>query len=125
MASSLSNRVNNLSELIYRIKCKFGYGDRKCEVCGFKYKYCDCFLEYKNFKDHLIEYKRLHCSNHYQPKFDEKLKEQFFNAYRFPNHDNNKFILCWEKVFILMNSWMIGNNSMKHHYLKKKIFAVT
>ena len=24
-----------------------------------------------------------------------------------------------EKVFILMNIWMIGKNSMKHHYLKR------
>ena len=34
MASSLSNLVNNLSEEIYRIKCKFGYDDKKCETCG-------------------------------------------------------------------------------------------
>ena len=29
MASSLSNLVNNLSEGIHRIKCKFGYNDKK------------------------------------------------------------------------------------------------
>ena len=27
---------------------------------------------------------------------------------------------CYEEVFTLMNIWMIGKNSMKHHYLKKK-----
>ena len=27
---------------------------------------------------------------------------------------------CCEKVFILMNTWMIAENSMKRHYLKKK-----
>ena len=42
MASSLSNLVNNLSEGIHRIKCKFGHDDKKCEVCRIKYKYCDC-----------------------------------------------------------------------------------
>ena len=26
---------------------------------------------------------------------------------------------CYEKVFILMNIWMIWKNSMKQHYLKK------
>ena len=57
MASSLSNLVNNLSEGIHRIKCKFEHDDKKCETCGIKYKYCDCFLEYTNFKDDLIEYK--------------------------------------------------------------------
>ena len=42
-----------------------------------KYKYCNCFLEYTNFKDSLIEYKCL-CSNKiYQQMFDEKLKKQF------------------------------------------------
>ena len=49
MASSLSNLVNNLSEGIYRIACKYGHDDKKCETCGTKYKYCDCFLEYIYF----------------------------------------------------------------------------
>ena len=57
MASSLSNLVNNLCEGIHRIKCKFEHDNKKCETCGIKYKYCDCFLEYTNFKDDLIEYK--------------------------------------------------------------------
>ena len=55
MASS-SNLVNNLSEAIHRIECKFGCNDKKCETCGIKYKYSNCFLEYKNYKDYLIEY---------------------------------------------------------------------
>ena len=41
MASFLSNLVNNLSEGIHRIKCKYEYGDKKCEIYGIKYKYCD------------------------------------------------------------------------------------
>ena len=65
MASSLSNLVNNLSE---------GHDDQKCETCGIKCKYCDCFLEYKNFKYDLIEYKILCCNINYQRKFDEKSK---------------------------------------------------
>ena len=47
--SPLSNLVNNLSEGIKMIK--------KCGTYGIKYKYCDFFLEYINFKDDLIEYK--------------------------------------------------------------------
>ena len=54
MGSSLSNLVNNLSEEIHRIKYKFGQDDKKCEICGIRYKYCDSFLKYKNFKDDLI-----------------------------------------------------------------------
>ena len=59
MASSLSNLVNNLSEGVHRIKCKFRHDDKKCETCGIKYKYCDCFLEYTIFRDDLIECKCL------------------------------------------------------------------
>ena len=100
MASSFSNLVNNVSEGVHRIKCQFGHDDKKCETCGIKYKYCNCFLEYKNFKDNLIEYKCFNlieckclCCNNYQHKFDEKLKEQFCNTYRFSNANNNEFIL--------------------------------
>ena len=45
-----------------------------------------------SFKDDLIEYKCLYCN-----KFDEKLKERFFNTYKFFNHDNNKIILLPRK----------------------------
>ena len=55
MTSSLKNLVNNLSEGIHKIKCKYGHDDKICETCAIKYKYCDCSLEYLNFKDDLIE----------------------------------------------------------------------
>ena len=51
MTILLSNLVNNLSEGVHKIKCKHGR--------NVKYKYCDCFLEYTNFRDNLIEYKCL------------------------------------------------------------------
>ena len=50
MTSSLSHPVNNVAERI---------------------------LEYKKFKDDLIEYKCLCFNKNYQKKFDEKLKERF------------------------------------------------
>ena len=93
MASSLSSLVNNLSEGIHRIKCKYRHHDKKCETCGIKYEYCYCFLQYIDFKDDLTEYKCLRCNKNYQCKFDKKLKERFFNTYKFSSHDNNKFIL--------------------------------
>ena len=79
MASS-SNLVNNLSEGLHRFKCKFGNDDKKYETCGIRYKYYDCFIEYTNLKDDLIEYKCLSCNKNYQKKVDEKLKERFFNT---------------------------------------------
>ena len=59
MASSLSCPANNLSEEIDENKCKYGHNNKKYETCGIKYKYCNCFLQYKNFKDDSIEYKCL------------------------------------------------------------------
>ena len=48
----------------------------------------------------LIEYKCLCCNKSYQQKFDEKLKERFFNIYKFSNHDNNRFtLLLWKGVY--------------------------
>ena len=80
MAISLSTLVNNLSEGVHKIKCKFGHDGKQFGTCGIRYKYCNCFLEYANLKDGLIEYKCLHCNKNYQHKFDEKLKERFFNT---------------------------------------------
>ena len=92
MVSSLSNLVNNLSERFHRIKCKLEHDDKKCETCGIKYKYCNCFLEYTNFQDDLIEDKCLSCNKKHQRKLDEKLKKK-----KISNHDNNKFILLLRK----------------------------
>ena len=64
-------------------------------------KYCDCFLEYENFKDDLIEPKCLCClccNKSYQQKLTKKLKKKrFFNSYKLSNYDNNKFILLLPK----------------------------
>ena len=35
-------------------------------MCGINYKDCDCFLEYTNFEDDLIEYKCLCCNKNYK-----------------------------------------------------------
>ena len=78
MASSLSNLVDNLSEGIHRIKCKYGRDYKNCETCGIKHKHCYCFFEYTKFKDDLKKLKCFCCNKNYQHKFYEKLKEQFF-----------------------------------------------
>ena len=108
MESSLSDLVNTFSETVHRIKCKFGHDDKKCETCEIKYNYFECFREYINFENDLIEQKCLRFDKNYQHKFDEKLKERFFNTYKVSNHDNNYFILFLQKGIYLyeyMDDW--------------------
>ena len=97
MASSLSNLVNNLSVGIHKIKCKYGNDNKKFQKCRIKCKYCECLLEYINFKDDLIKHKCLCCNKNDQQRFDGKLKERFFNIYKCSNHDDNKFVLLLRK----------------------------
>ena len=44
----------------------------------------------------------MYCNKNYQKKkkkkFDENLKQQIFNAYKFSKHDINKSMLLLEKV---------------------------
>ena len=124
MVSLLSNLVNIVAEGIREIKCKYGHDNKKSETCGIKYKDCVYCLEYTDVKDDFIEYKSLFCKKSYQKKFDENLKKRVANTYKFFNHGVNKFMFyCCEKVFNHMNTWMIGKNSMKHHYLKNSILS--
>ena len=56
--------------------------------------------------------------------FDVKLMEQFLIYTCFLTTTMISFFYCCEKIFILMNIWMIGKNSLKLHYLKKKDFYI-
>ena len=103
MTSSLSNLANNLAEEIHKIKSKYRHNGKKCETFRIKYKYCECFLGYTNFKDDLIEYKCLCCKKNYHKKLDETLKKRFVNTYKFSNHDINNFMYYCEKMFTFMN----------------------
>ena len=79
MARSWSNLVNNLSEIIRTIKCKYRHSNKKWETCGIKYvlrlfSWTDKFWRWFNAN------KCLHCNKNHQQKFDEKLKERFLNT---------------------------------------------
>ena len=69
-------QAHYLAEGVHKTKCKYEHNDKKCETYGIKYKYCDCFLEYTNFKDDLIEYKRFCYNKNYQKEFLEKFLEK-------------------------------------------------
>ena len=68
VASLLSNLVNNLAEGIHKIKYKYGYNNKKCKTFRVKFKDFECFLEYTNNKDDLMECKCLCCNKKYQTK---------------------------------------------------------
>ena len=57
--SSLSNLVNNL---FLKEFTKRKHDDRKCEICGIKFKDCDCCLEYRSVANNLIEWECLCCN---------------------------------------------------------------
>ena len=75
MASSLPNL--NLTEGIYKIKCKD----------------CDCFLKYDSVNDNL-KYECLSCNKDYLNKFDEELKNKIRSTFKFEINNNKKKCLC-------------------------------
>ena len=44
MASSLSNLVNNPSEGIDKVKCKYGHNSKIYETCGITYELCSMII---------------------------------------------------------------------------------
>ena len=72
-----------------------------------------------------MKYKFVSCSKDYSINLDEKFKKWFKNTFKFSNNDINKFIFYWEKVFILMSTWMNGKSFLKQHNLTKKDFIAT
>ena len=72
VSCSLSDLVENFSEGILKIKCKYWHDNKKSEI---KYKDCECYLEYTNVKDELLIYRCLCCNGNYQKKVWWRLKE--------------------------------------------------
>ena len=73
MTTSLSSLVDNLTEAIHKIKCK----------------YYDCSFEYGSVKNNLIKCKCLFCNKKYSNRIYEELKKRFKNTFKFSNNDIN------------------------------------
>ena len=67
----------------------------------------------------------VYSNKDYQQKFDEKLKERFFNTYTFSNHNNNNFILLLRKgvyPFVYIDDWKKFNKTLSPE--KKKFIGI-
>ena len=67
------------------------------------------------------------CYKNYQYKFDEKLKDRFFIAYKFSNHGDNKFILLLRKG-VYPNEYMddcgkFNETSLPEKKKKKDVYS--
>ena len=63
---------------MHKIKFQYKHNNKKYESCKIKFKDCDYFLEYTNFKNDLIEYKCFCSNKNYQKTFDENLKKRWY-----------------------------------------------
>ena len=68
----MANSSNLVDKKLIRLNIRMNV-IKKGEACGVKYKYCDCFLEYKNVKNELILFKCFYCNKSYQQRFGEFL----------------------------------------------------
>ena len=73
MVSSLSNLVNNISEGIHKIKCKYRHDDKNVKLAeldiniGTVFCLFVCFFfEFTNFRNDVIEHKCLCCIKNYK-----------------------------------------------------------
>ena len=92
MATSLSNRADNLADGIHKIK----------------YKDCDCFIEYESVKENVIKYKCLSCNKDYTNTIDEELKKRFKSTFKVSNNTIKKLILLLRKgvySYEYMDDW--------------------
>ena len=81
MSTSLSILVNNLSDGLYKDKCKD----------------CKSYLDYMSTKDDQLILRCLKCKMNYKKDFNKELINRFSSTYKFCNEDIDKFMLLLRK----------------------------
>ena len=76
-----------------------------------------------SFKDDQLIFSCFECKKNYEKDFNKDLIDRFSNTYRFCNEDINKFILLLRKGVILMNTQIVGKDSMKPPIQTTKVFT--
>ena len=93
MASSLSNLVNNLLKELIELNVNLDT-IKNVKLVELNISIATVFLNMQTLKMiNKMQIFDLNKNKNCQIKLDEKLKERFFNTYKFSKHDNNKFIL--------------------------------
>ena len=97
ISSKLSDLGDNLSEKIHSDNCTD----------------CKSYLDYMSVEDDQLIFRYFECKKNYKKDFNKDLINRFANTYEFCNGEINKFVLLLRKVVYLMNTWIVGKDSMK------------
>ena len=92
MSSSLSNLLDNLSEILHNDRCI------DCKSC----------LDYMTAKDEPLIFRCFECKKNHKKDFNKELINRFSSTYKFCNGDINKSILLLRKgvyPYGYMDSW--------------------
>ena len=97
---------------------------KKCKICGMKYNYCECYLEYANVIDGLIEYKCFFAATKTTISTLMKIvKTDLLIHLNLLAMISESLFICYENLFTCMNIWMIGKNHILNHvsnYMKNE-----
>ena len=92
MACSLSNIADNLAEGIQKNKCKYEHDKKNMEQVELNAK----TVSERRFNS----IKMYFLKQELQKTFDEDLKKQLANKYKFSSHDVNKFIFAVTRRYL-------------------------